>query len=298
MIDWRSLYPFTSRELRIDGHRYHYLDEGAGDVLLLVHGNPTWSFHWRNLIQAWRGKFRVIAPDHIGCGLSDKPRRYPYRLARHVDNLQRLMEELDLKRVTLVGHDWGGAIGMGAAVRMPDRFSRFVLMNTAAFRSRTECHSVSLRMPWRIRLCRTPLLGRLLVQGVNGFLKAAFHMAVVQRERLTPDVRAGYLAPYDRWANREAIFRFVQDIPLSPRHPSYAALSEIEAGLAQFRSHPVLLIWGMRDWCFTPEFLKRFLDFFPQAEVERLSDAGHWVVEDAWEKIAPRVEGFMEQVAQ
>jgi pimeloyl-ACP methyl ester carboxylesterase len=285
--DWRCLYPFASHELRLDGLRYHYVDEGQGETLLLVHGNPTWSFYWRNLITAWREKFRVVAPDHIGCGLSDKPRQYPYRLAQHVENLARLVEALDLQRVTLVGHDWGGTIGLGAAVRMPDRFARFVLMNTAAFRSQ--------RMPWRIRLCRAPLLGRVLVQGLNGFLRAAFQMAVAQPERLTSTVRAGYLAPYDCWSNRQAVYRFIRDIPLSPGHPSYGTLSEIEEGLRLFRDHPVLLIWGMRDWCFTPRFLERFREYFPQAEVERLADAGHWVVEDAHERIAPRVEAFVRQ---
>jgi pimeloyl-ACP methyl ester carboxylesterase len=121
--DWRKLYPFASRELVLDGHRYHYLDEGAGPVLLLVHGNPTWSFYWRELIQAFRGRFRVVVPDHIGCGLSDKPRHYPYRLGQHVRNLGRLIAELDLDQMTLLAHDWGGAIGLGAAVDAPQRFS-------------------------------------------------------------------------------------------------------------------------------------------------------------------------------
>ncbi len=289
---WQSLYPFASHELRFDGGpsggglRYHYLDEGRGDVILLVHGNPTWSFHWRKLVLALRDRYRLIVPDHVGCGLSDKPWPYPYRLSQHIDNLLRLVETLDLRRITLVGHDWGGAIGLGAAVRAPERFSRFTLFNTAAFRSR--------RMPWRIRVCRTPLLGRFLVQWLNGFLRAALRMATVRsREWLTPDVRAGYLAPYGSWSSRVAIHQFVQDIPLSPRHPSYAALVELEKGLSRFRDRPVQLIWGMRDWCFSPHFLERFLEIFPQAEAHRLADAGHWVVEDAIEQVVPLVESFL-----
>jgi haloalkane dehalogenase len=219
-------------------------------VLLLVHGNPTWSFHWRKLVLALRGHYRLIVPDHIGCGLSDKSWPYPYRLSQHIDNLRRLVEVLDLRRITLVGHDWGGAIGLGAAVRAAERFSRFVLFNTAAFRSR--------RMPWRIRICRTPLVGRLLVQGLNGFLRAAFRMATARpRQWLTPAVRAGYLAPYGDWRSRAAIHQFVQDIPLSPGHASYSTLLEIEEGLGRFRDRPVQLIWGLRDWCFTPHFLKK-----------------------------------------
>jgi len=285
---WRDLYPFRSHWLEIDGQRVHYLDEGEGPVLLLVHGNPTWSFYWREMVRALRDRYRVVVPYDVVCGLSDKPpeTQYPYRLARRVDDLVRLVEHLGLERVTLVAHDWGGAIGMGAAVARPDRFARFVLMNTAAFRSP--------RMPLRIAACRVPLLGRLGVQGLNLFARAALRMAVCRRDRMTPAVRAGLLAPYDSWGNRAAIYRFVADIPLRPRHPSYRKLLEIETGLAQFRDRPVCLIWGMRDWCFTPHFLDRFLEFFPQATVHRLADAGHYVVEDAHEEIVPRVEEFLE----
>jgi haloalkane dehalogenase len=137
-------------------------------------------------------------------------------------------------------------------------------------------------------------VGRLAVQGLNAFARAALRMAVAKRDRLTPAVRAGILAPYDSWSHRQAIYRFVADIPLSPRHPSYAALADIEAGLPRLAASPWMFIWGVRDWCFTPQFLDRFLEFFPTAEVHRLADAGHWVVEDAHERIAPLVENFLQ----
>ena len=122
--DWKSLYPFSSHEISIGGYRYHYVDEGEGEPLLLVHGNPTWSFMWRNLILAFRDRYRVIAVDHIGCGLSDKPQAYSYRLQQHIDNLSQLVRELNLDNITLVAHDWGGAIGIGAALQSPHRFER------------------------------------------------------------------------------------------------------------------------------------------------------------------------------
>jgi haloalkane dehalogenase len=169
---------------------------------------------------------------------------------------------------------------------MPERFSRFVLFNTAAFRSD--------RCPWRIRACRIPLAGRLAVQGFNAFARAAQTMAVEHPERMTPAVRAGYLAPYDTWANRIATHRFVLDIPLARRHPSYATLAAVEAGLKQFRHHPAMLVWGMRDWCFTPHFLERFRhEFFPQAVVHEVADAGHYVVEDATERIVTWLQEFL-----
>jgi cis-3-alkyl-4-acyloxetan-2-one decarboxylase len=285
--DWQSLYPFQPHEIRLGGLRYHYLDEGSGPVLVLVHGNPTWSFMWRNIVLALRGKFRLIVPDHIGCGLSDKPdaKQYSYRLARRVDDLGQLIEHLNLQRIALVAHDWGGAIGMGAAVAAPGRFERFVLMNTAAF--------LAPSCPFRIRLCHLPIIGQVGVQGLNLFAKAALDQAVAKHERMTPAVRAGMIVPYDSWANRVAVYRFVCDIPLKTNHPSYKTLLDIENGLAQFQNHPVCLIWGMKDWCFSPWFLDRFLNYFPHAEVHRLPDAAHYVVEDAHEEIVPIMEKFI-----
>jgi pimeloyl-ACP methyl ester carboxylesterase len=282
-------YPFESHEIRLDGFRYHYLDEGAGPTLLFVHGNPTWSFAFRNVIKALSTSYRVLAVDHIGCGFSDKPQDYRYRLDQHVANLERFVTALDLREVTLVAHDWGGAIGMGVATRQPDRFARFVLFNTGAFRSR--------RMPLRIAVCRIPGLGALAIRGLNLFARAALRMAVAHPERLTPAVKRGYLAPYENWHDRVAILRFVEDIPLEPAHPSYATLVSIEESLATLRNRPMLLIWGERDWCFTGEFLAEFQRRFPLAETLRLPDAGHYVFEDAPEPIIARVQEFLARTA-
>ena len=278
-------YPFRSHYLDLEGLRYHYVDEGAGAPLLLVHGNPTWSFAWRNLIKDLSADYRVLAVDHIGCGFSDKPRDYPYTFERHIANLHRFVEALDLTHITLLAHDWGGAIGMGAALQTPERFARFVLFNTAAFRSK--------RLPWRIGVCRLPWIGPLAVRGLNAFARAALTMAVVKRERMTEAVRAGYLAPYDSWDHRIAVLRFVQDIPLSPNHCSYSTLVAVEEGLARFCDSPILLVWGERDWCFTTAFLEEFERRFPKAETFRLPDAGHYVFEDAHEQILPRVRRFL-----
>jgi len=285
--DWRSLYPFQSHEATVGGRRCHYLDEGEGPVLLLVHGNPTWSFYWREIIRSLCDRYRLIVPDHIGCGLSEKPSpdEYPFTLSRRIDDLSELIEQLGLEDITLIAHDWGGAIGMGAAVAASERFSRFVLLNTGAFTGE--------RCPLRIRVCRIPALGKLAVKGLNLFAKAAIKMAACKP--LAPAVAAGLLAPYDSWSNREAVYQFVQDIPLKPGHPSYPALAEIEAGLPQFQQNPTCLIWGMRDWCFTPAFLERFIEFLPDAEVHRLADAGHYVVEDAGERIVPLLEEFLKR---
>ena len=287
--NWRALYPFESRFHQLGPHRLHYLDEGGGEPLLFVHGNPTWSFYWRNLILGLRDRWRCIAVDHIGCGLSDKPQAYDYTLQRRIADLTELIEQLDLTGATLVAHDWGGAIGLGAVQRLQGRFGRIVLFNTGAFPPPF--------VPWRIAACRTPLLGTLAMRGANAFARAALTMAVEKPERMTADVRAGLLAPYDSWAHRVAIDRFVKDIPFSPKHPTWQTLEQIEAGLPELVDRPIQLIWGMRDWCFRPECLDRFIKHWPAAEVHRLADCGHYVVEDAHERIVSMMQAFLERRA-
>lgn len=279
-------YPFESHYLDLEGLRYHYLDEGEGEPLLFVHGNPTWSFAWRHLVRELSPNYRVLAVDHMGCGFSAKPQKYDYTLATHLSNLQRFVEALNLNRITLIAHDWGGAIGMGTAGRLPERFSRFVLLNTAAFRSQ--------RIPWRIAVCRWPILGPLGVRGLNLFSRAALRMAVNHPESLTPAARRGYLAPYNCWSHRVAVQRFVEDIPLKPSHSSYQTLVEVEENLTRFRKSPMRLIWGMQDWCFTPEFLREFQQRFPQAEAIALDDVGHYVFEDARDRLPGLIQEFLE----
>jgi haloalkane dehalogenase len=283
--DWRSLYPFCSRHFELGNLRQHYLDEGTGRPLLMVHGNPTWSFAWRNQVLALRDRWRAIVPDHIGCGLSDKPQRYPYTLQQHIENLVQLVKHLDLHDTTLMAHDWGGAIGLGTALRLPERFSRVILFNTGAFPPPF--------VPWRIRLCRIPGIGEFAVRGLNLFARAALRMATTRPAELPPAVRDGLLAPYDCWANRVAIYRFVRDIPLSDAHPTWDTLEQIEQGLPSLADRPIQLLWGMRDWCFTPMCLERLHQHFPHAEIHRFDDAGHYVLEDAGDRIVPIVREFL-----
>lgn len=288
---WHPLYPFDPHyhKLSVEKHiSMHYLDEGPrtdGRAVVMLHGNPTWSFYYRNLILALRNDFRCIVPDHVGCGLSDKPQDYPYTLNQHIDNIESMLDTLKLDEVDLILHDWGGAIGMGAAVRKPNRIRRIVALNTAAF--------LSKRIPFRIAICKLPLFGDVAIRGLNGFAGAAIHMAVAHAERMTPAVRAGLLAPYNSWKNRIATLRFVQDIPMKPSHPTWKTLKQIDDSIAQFRDRPMLIGWGMKDWCFNESFLNTWIERFPHAEVERYADAGHYVLEDAHERIAPRVLKFL-----
>ena len=281
-----DLYPFEGHWFEHPGGvRQHYLDEGprSASPVLLLHGNPTWSFAWRRLVPTLADQHRVLAPDHVGCGLSDKPADYPYRLEQHIQNVERLVLDQDLENLTLVLHDWGGAIGMGFARRHPERVARLALMNTAAF--------LSQAIPLRISICRLPLFGTLAVRGLNGFARAATRMAV--ERPLTPEVRHGYLVPYDSFAHRVAVQRFVQDIPLAPSHPSYPELEAIDKSLSTFADRPVGLFWGERDWCFTPAFRQQWQARFPAAEVHRFPRAGHYLFEDAPDELAEALTGFL-----
>lgn len=304
--DWRALYPFASHWIDVPDGRMHYLDERPGtpsdggdkSPLLFVHGNPTWSFHWRRLIQSLRGNHRCVAVDHIGCGLSEKPARF-LTLQDHIDNLVALVESLGLERVTLVAQDWGGAIGLGAMLQMPERLDRIVLFNTGAFPPNY--------IPLRIAVCRWPIIGQLALQGGNLFSRAALRMTLSRRGKLDQAVAAGYLAPYDSWANRRGVYGFVRDIP-PPREarsvdgilpgtdlgPTAGRLAAIERALPSLADRPACLIWGMRDWCFRPDCLDRFKVAWPHAEVHRLADVGHWVIEDAPEQSLSIVTEFLE----
>ncbi len=281
----RNLYPFGQNRFSVPGGHLNYVDEGSGPAVLMLHGNPTWSFYYRRLITALRPHYRVIVPDHMGCGLSDRPQDYPYRLANHVENVSLLVQHLGLREATLVLHDWGGPIGMGFAVRRSIHINKFVVLNTTAF--------LSTHIPLRITMCKIPGFGDLAIRGFNGFAGMATFMAVEQP--MPPAVRRGYLLPYNSWHNRIATLRFVQDIPLHQNHPSWRTGAEIEQQLGMFRDTPMLICWGGKDWCFDDHFLAGWMQRFPQADVRRIDDAGHYVLEDAHAYIIPAVERFLAQ---
>lgn len=281
---WRPLYPFESQTLHLqDGSCMHYLDEGQGEPIVCVHGNPTWSFYYRELIKANRAKHRVIVPDHIGCGLSDKPQKYNYTLEQHIANFTELMDTLNPEPFTLVVHDWGGPIGLGYAVRHPEKVKRILVLNTAAFHSKY--------MPALIALARIPLLGDFLIRYLNAFVLGSLFLNT--KRPLGTCVAAGYLYPYSSRSQRIAVARFVKDIPQRPQDPSYATLSAIEEKLELLQDKPMSIVWGALDPVFNDRFLQEWRRRFPQAEVNRLEDAGHWIMEDASMRVQESLEALL-----
>ena len=290
----KAEYPFESHYLDLDGLKYHYLDEGSGPPVVMVHGNPSWSFYYRNLVKSLRRNHRCIVPDHIGCGLSDKPgdSRYDYTLSRRVADLERLIDSLGLEeKITLVVHDWGGMIGMAWAVRNPRRVARLVILNTAAFPLPPE-----KPLPLALKICRDTTLGTLLVRGLNAFAVGAA-LVGCKLNPLSGTLRRLYCLPYDSWANRIATLRFVQDIPLAPGDRGYDLVAATAAGLEQFTSLPMLILWGEQDFVFDRHFLREWQRRFPGAEVHSWSSGGHYILEDVRDEALTLIPAFLERTA-
>jgi len=287
----RQFYNFESHYLMINGFHYHYIDEGKGEPIVLLHGNPSWSFMYRNLIYALRPGYRVIAPDHVGCGLSDKPdsTKYSYSLEQRISDLEQLLDTLGISNnITLVMHDWGGPIGMAYARRHLHAINRLIALNTAAFLLPRGKH-----LHWCLRVGRSRPFGVLLIRGLNVMVLGATYLGF--HNSLPREIRRCYAAPYNSWRNRISILRFVQDIPLAPSDQSYPVLKSIEESLFRFRQIPLLICWGERDLICDAEFLDEWIRRFPGAEVYRFPKAGHYVLEDAGDSIIPLVRGFLDR---
>jgi pimeloyl-ACP methyl ester carboxylesterase len=283
-----ELYPFESHFEDINGHRYHYVEEGKGEPVVMLHGNPSWSFYYRELIQKLAPHFHCLAPDHIGCGYSDKPgdSAYRYTLEQRVEDLQAFLARKGIsKNIHLVVHDWGGIIGMAYAHRHPESIKKLVILNTAAFHLPRN-----KSFPFALRFFRT-WVGAFTVRAFNAFSSLAT-IEGVKRIRLPKDVRKGLTAPYNSWNNRIATLRFVQDIPLEQGDPGYAIVTEVQENLGQFRNTPTLIAWGMKDRVFDRHFLEAWVQYLPGARVHRFEDSGHYILEDQQEAIGKLVLDF------
>ena len=274
------------------GQRMHYLDEGPRDAppVLMLHGNPTWSFYYRNLVIALRGQFRCIVPDHLGCGMSDKPNdsQYDYRLKSRVEDIATLVTHLDLKSpLTLVVHDWGGMIGFTWAVDNPDQVEK-------NWWSSIRLHFLCLRTKKcqpALSLVRDTAVGAFLVTRFNAFSGIAARVAF--KKPVSKEIRQAYKLPYDSPENRIATLRFVQDIPLSEKDAGFDILNNTAERLHLLRDKPCLIAWGERDFVFDTPFLNKWLEYFPDAEVHRFADCGHYVLEDGGPALIDTISNFI-----
>ncbi|MBF0205059.1 MAG: alpha/beta hydrolase [Desulfamplus sp.] len=281
---FEHLYPFKSNFITINGHKLHYLDEGSGKPVLMIHGNPTWSFYFRNLVKELSFKeksngYRTIVPDHIGCGFSDKPdeSNYDYSLKNRVDDITLLVNSLDLKpdeKISLIVHDWGGMIGLAWALNNLDRVDKIVITNTSGF-FLPEDKKFPLRL-WLIKYLNFFAIPAVL--GLNIFSQAALYMAPFRK--LSKDVKKGLVAPYNSWKNRIATLKFVQDIPITEKDKSYGMVKYVDMNLSRFKKIPMIILWGKHDFVFDLLFLKEWKLRFPRVPVHLFEDAGHYLFED------------------
>ena len=278
----QKVYPFKSHFLQLGENNLHFVDEGLGQPILMLHGNPTWSFYYRNLIQTFSEKYRTIVPDHMGCGLSDKPQDYEYSLETHIQNAYQLIKFLDLKKIILIVHDWGGAIGFGLVTRYPELFEKIVILNTAAYPSE--------HIPQRINLLRQGKFGEWLTRKLNLFAWPATFMTT--QKKLPQMIKQGYLLPYDSWNNRIAVARFVQDIPMEKDHRTYELLSDIEAKLKDL-PQPKIILWGGKDFCFNKHFFEKWVEIYPEASAHWYANAGHYILEDALDEVSSEIWNFI-----
>jgi len=289
---FRDLYPWQGHRVDVGrGVLMHYLDEGKGDPLVMLHGNPTWSFYWRHLVAGLSPSFRTIVPDHVGCGLSDKPGDdlYDYVLERRVSDLELLLDTLGVtKDITLVLHDWGGMIGFAFATKHPDRVKRLVVTNTAGFGL-----PPGRRLPWQIAVVRYAPFFPVPVRAFNAFSRGANRLCSTKPGGLSALEKRAYLAPYDSWEHRIAVQRFVEDIPLRPGDRSFPIVARVSQELDQFAKVPLQIFWGRRDFVFDDAFLGEWRRRLPHAEVNAFDDAGHYVLEDAHERILPMMKDFL-----
>jgi len=283
-------FPFKRNFIERNGQKYHYVNEGQGSPVVMVHGNPSWSFYYRNLVTNLSKNHQCIVPDHIGCGLSDKPsdEDYDYTLTQRIDDLEALLEHLHVtKDITLVVHDWGGMIGLGYAARYPERIKRLVILNTGAFHL-----PKAKNFPFALWLGRNTMLGTVLVRGFNAFSGLASHIGV-KRQAMPKDIREAYVAPFDSWKNRISTLRFIQDIPLKPHHRNYQLVSDIANNLEKFNKLPMLICWGLKDFVFDKHFLAEWQQRFPDAQVHAFDDCGHYILEDASDEVVPLISDFL-----
>ena len=286
----KHLYNFPSHYLNRNGRKYHYLDEGQGEALVMLHGNPSWSFMYRDLVRSLRNSYRTVVPDHIGCGLSDKPDSsdYEYTLEQRVSDLEALLDQIGATRnITLIMHDWRGPIGMTYAARNPSRIGRLIVLNTAAF-----LLPPGKALHWSLSFCRNSPVAEFLIRRWNAFARIATYVGCPGRP-MPAEIRHAYAGPYDSWQHRIATLYFVRDIPLTPTDPSYAALKKTQENLYLFQQTPMLICWGEKDFVFDRDFLNEWIRRFPNAEVHRFPTAGHYVLEESREAIIPLVRNFL-----
>jgi pimeloyl-ACP methyl ester carboxylesterase len=291
-IGIREQWPWPPHYARVNGWRMHYVDEGRGDPVVLLHGNPTWGFLYREFVEPLtRAGHRVVIPDMIGFGLSEKPtREEAHSLDGHIANLTALLRGLDLRRITLVCHDWGGPTGLGFAFSNLDRVAALVVMSTWAWAlPPAEFHT--RLFPWR--MMHAPLVGPYLLGRHNALATRGIYLSVVDREKFRKRAQQAYEWALPDAASRLLTWTWPRWIPLDTTARALKRFSWLETELAQCRL-PTLIVWGREDDVFdATTFAGRFKQLLPHAEGPHLVTGRHFLQEDSGSEIAALIAGFL-----
>jgi haloalkane dehalogenase len=291
----RTQWPYRPRFARVNGWRMHYVDEGAGDPILLLHGNPTWGFLWRTTIPPLLAtKHRVVVPDQIGFGLSEKPtREHVHSLDGHSANLAALVRQLDLRNLTVVCHDWGGPTGLSFALSNPERVRALVIMSTWAWPlPPAEFHTRIF--PWRTM--HAPLVGPYLLGHHNVLAGRGVYLSVVDRQRFRDGAQAAYEAVLPDPASRLLTWTWPRWIPLDGSARAFSRFQWLESGLARSR-WPTLLVWGREDEVFDATiFATRFRQLLPHADGPHLVTGRHFLQEDSGAEIGNLINAFLDRI--
>jgi haloalkane dehalogenase len=273
-------FPFKPNYVEQDGLRMHYVDEGRGDGVLLLHGEPTWSFLYRKMMPRLAQVARVLAPDYFGFGRSDKPvERDWYTYDRHYSSIERFVEQLDLRGLTVVVHDWGGPIGLRLAVERPERVQRLVITQTGVFAGRAPS-------PEWLRF-------RDMVRRVGTEFQAGRLVQTASVTELADDVVAAYDAPYPVPESKTGPLMFPELVPTEPDHPSAENMVEVRDALRSW-DRPALIVFSDSDPIFSPRVGERFADLIPGAQrAETLTGAGHFLQEDRGEELGERIARWL-----
>ena len=275
-------YPFKHHYFKVNDTTMHYVDEGEGEVLLFVHGTPSWSFEFRNVIKFLSKKYRCIAIDHIGFGLSEKPAKYDYTVQNHTASLLKLITHLQLNQFTMLVHDFGGIIGLAAAEQIPEKIKGLVILNTWCRSIQDEPEYKKMKVILGSPLM--PLLYRYLNFSAKYILPAAFG----ERSRLTPEIHQHFLRPFSKASERNGTIAFAKSLL---RDQDYYA--SIGKKLSILKDKPVLIIWGMKDEFITEKHLLWMQEQFPGSKVVRYDDAGHFVLEEKSVVAGPVIAEYM-----
>jgi haloalkane dehalogenase len=281
----KQLYPFSAHYFDLNGQKLHYLDEGKGDALVFIHGTPTWSFMYRDLIKGLRQNYRCLALDHLGFGLSDKPKNYPYSAQKHAENLENWLNSLNLENFTLIIHDFGGVLGFNYALKYPEKIKNLIVFNTFLWSSEGEPKFEKFK-----KILKNPVLP-FLYRYFNFSARFILPKGFEDKKKLSKTLHQHYLKPFSKVSEREGTLGFVKAL-LNEQ----AWFNQLWQERAKLLDKEILLLWGMKDEFLTEEYLEKIKHNFSHSQVHTFADCGHFVPEEIGDALVPIFQDFLQPV--